>query len=287
MPTEDLSRSLIRTMELHAMQIDLRNDGRYRSTYVLDEYFHGLLSRVRPQIFIEAGAFDAAASRRAAAQLPGTMVYAFEANPSNYAIWTRAVDFESEGVAYLPLALSDRPGSVTFRLRSSDAPDAFEDNSILPHVDADGSGPSVQVEATTLDSFFGGHEGRVAMWVDVEGANEQVLGGGLEVLSRCDVLKIEVEDVPLWRGQWLARDVVSACLDAGLMPVARDVQALGQYNIVLVRDELLADRGVREVTEELWRRQLSPELPGVLGKVRRSAGARGVARGVRGALRRG
>ncbi len=289
--TRSAAIALEQQLRLHAMGIDLAHGGRHRSVHQIHELFHRLVEIVEPALFIEAGAFDAAASCRVSAALPACRVVAFEANPRNYAAWRIERDFDAHRVEYLNLALADRAGPVTFHLRSTvagDESDWFEDNSILPragdvrHTDAD----LVTVEATTLDEFTAAEAGRAAMWVDVEGANREVLTGGSEFLRRCDVVTIEVEDVPLWRDQWLATDVLEALLAAGLLPVARDVQRMGQYNLVAVRDTALARAEVLAAIEEFLRQQLRPELPGPLGTLRRNDTARRMARTVRGLANR-
>jgi FkbM family methyltransferase len=278
-------------LRLHASHIDLANRGRYRSTHLLDEFFFELVEIAVPALFVEAGAFDATASRRIARDLPATRVVAFEANPSNYQLWTREVDFVGAGVEYLDLALAEAPGTRTFHLRSTESADPealVEDNSLLPRASSSPnlSAETVTVQATTLDQHFPGRTARAALWVDVEGANREVLSGGHEFLRTCDVVKIEVEDVPLWDNQWLAVDVFEAMLAAGLNPIARDVQADGQYNALFVSETLGAGARAVVAHERFLRTQIGRELPGIVGAIRRNGTVRRAARGIRSAVTR-
>ena len=88
------------------------------------------------------------------------------------------------------------------------------------------------------------------MWVDVEGATKQVLGGGARTLKATQIAIVEVEDQEIWEGQWKAGQVISAMLDAGLVPVARDFEFKGQYNIVFLNRRLFtSDRNIRQSLE--------------------------------------
>ncbi|MBK9475372.1 MAG: FkbM family methyltransferase [Tetrasphaera sp.] len=276
-----------------AAAIDLRNGGRPRSAYVLDGFFFELVEYAAPGLFVEAGAFDANASRRVAATLPECTVLAFEANPNNHAIWTSEVDFGAERVDYRHSALANRTGEIEMVLRTRDPGAAeahVEDNSIHPWIASAAGATSdvVMVPVTTMDGILAEVPTgtRVATWIDVEGANREVIDGGRGLLAACDVVKIEVESSPLWVGQWLDLDVLGALTDLGLVPLARDAQAPEQYNVVLVSTRLAGDPHVGALLAAYERRQAARELPGILGKARRHPLLRQAARSVRDRLPR-
>jgi hypothetical protein len=60
------------------------------------------------------------------------------------------------------------------------------------------------------------------------------------------VVKVEVEETPFWRDQWLAEDVVAALAKHGLVPVARDNQDEDQHNELFVSERLLERQDIRE-----------------------------------------
>jgi FkbM family methyltransferase len=225
----------------------------------LDTLFHDLVVLARPEIFVEGGAFEADTSLRVAAAVPGCRVVAFEANPYVYAKFSASRDFAAGSVDYVHRALADEPGTAVFRVvaaSSSLADDRVQGyNSMLPRVGGDWLGDveyeEVEVPATTLDAEFGNTEfgdadGTAAMWLDVEGATGVVLAGAQTFLDRCEVVKIEVEEVPFWREQWLAGDVAEAMAKHGLAPVARDHQDDDQYNVLYVSERLLGHPDVRD-----------------------------------------
>lgn len=289
-----VAESSAEALRLSVSSIDLRNGGRARSEHVLDDLFFTLVGLADPALFVEAGAKDAPASLRVAEERPGTTVIACEANPRLQRHFAEALGHAERGVDYRATALSDAPGTVTLHV-----PEIGDDfggglagtSSLLSSGPAESPfGPEVvrtemQVEATTLDAL--GREvpqGRVALWVDVEGAAEQVLRGGRDLLARCDVLKIEVETQAYWQGQWVEGDLFAHLMERGLRPVARDLTGDAQYNVVFVDRDFLGREDVRRVLTAHAQRLHRRELPGPIGRLRRSTSARRLARQV---LRRG
>jgi FkbM family methyltransferase len=228
---------------------DLRHASeRKRSARELARLFFRLFKVVEPDLFVEAGAKDGRVSRRALRFLHSARAVAFEANPHTYDLY-RADHPAGAGVEYLHLALSDRPGEVTFNVRQTEqgTPRADGHGSLMERSGDYGYDfESVTVAATTLDDFFADsdHE-RCALWVDVEGAAASVLGGGRHLLERAQVVMIELEDREFWEGAWRAPQVMRFLMDRGLVPIARDFEFKHQYNVVFVRDELLTDHLVR------------------------------------------
>ncbi|MEW2500538.1 FkbM family methyltransferase [Amycolatopsis sp. NPDC047767] len=213
----------------------------------LDALFLDRISLLQPRIFVEAGAFEAETSLRVAEAVPECTVVAFEANPYVHRKFTAATDFAARGVDYRHQALASEPGEVTFLVitdSASLADDRVEGyNSLLRRRGDDWLGDveyeEVTVAATTLDREFAAAPGPFALWMDVEGATEQVLSGAGTFLDRCDLLKIEVEETPFWQDQWLAADVVEKLRQHGLEPFARDTQTEDQYNVLFARKRFL------------------------------------------------
>jgi len=205
----------------------------------LVELFFGLVEQLQPDLFIEAGAKDASASRRAR-ELQVRRVVAFEASPVTHRRFAR----QNDAIEYLNLALSDEPGTVSLNVRVDKERGVLRSDgrASLMQRTSHGEMASVEISATTLDSFFADHEFRsAALWIDVEGATGQVAIGGRSVLHRVSVLMVEVEDRSFWKGQWLASEVLAFLHGCGMVPVARDHQSAHQFNVVLVRSSLLAE----------------------------------------------
>lgn len=217
---------------------------RTQSNKDLVRLFFNLAEIIDIDMFIEAGAKDAWASRRAQTRFPNARVVAFEANPYTYRSFLEVN--QSAGIEYLHRALTDKPGPITFNVLRNDAgePLANGQASILKRDkkgDRDRGYDEVTVDGITLDSYFRDTPfTKAAMWVDVEGACGMVLTGARQVLANTAVLVVEVEDENWWgEGHWMREEVVSYLYDLGLVPVARDFEFIHQYNIVFVRAELL------------------------------------------------
>ncbi len=239
---ELLSRDLVMLATAAKYNLDDRSQ-RARSNTNLVRLFFDLAGLAGIDLFVEAGAKEAGASRRARRRFSNARVVAFEANPYTY---DRFAGRNSE-IEYVHLALSDSAGPVTFNLPRDErgAPTADGQASLLKRdaapTDRERGFEEVTVDGTTLDAFLAdSNYENAAVWIDVEGACGFVLPGARELLAKAAVLIVEVEDHEYWgMQQWLREQVVSYLFDSGLVPVARDFQSTHQYNIVFVRAALL------------------------------------------------
>lgn len=226
---------------------------RSTSTQALVELFFDLCASTQVDVFVEAGAKESSASIRAIESgIP--RVVAFEANPYTHARFEAAVT--RAGVEYRHAALAERGGDSRFLVRRHEDGTPIPDGqgSLLVRPDHEPGYEEVTVPAVKLDDAIDDAAGRVAMWVDVEGAVAEVLSGAAGVLGRTDVLIVEVEAVARWVGQrWLADDVVERLARVGLRAVGRDMQSRWQFNVLFVRDELLAGAPIAERISS-WRR---------------------------------
>lgn len=266
-----------------ASNYDFALDGeRRRSARDLARLFHYLVKLLQPDLFIEAGAKDALASCRARTNMTGGRVVAFEANPYTHKRFSAKPRVAKANIEYLHLALSDQVGEVSFHVLANDKgqPSADGQGSLRRRVVEDRKEIQVTVRSTTLDTFFAKHAfERAAMWVDVEGALEMVLTGGSEVLRKVQLMIVEVEDQPVWSGQWLAKDTMSYLYEHGLVPIARDYQSRYLYNIVFARQDSLESPHLRHAlstyhSQSAHRHEPRDEEPSVLGRLARRVVAR-------------
>lgn len=229
-------------------------NGRNDSAAYLDRFFHELVNLSAPELFIEAGAFKAEASRRVKHDHPGCDVVAFEANRYNHDAMDTEFKFAALGIDYLNLAVSDQPGEVTFHLRTTvngEPEDKVTGNSsLLTRTDPNIEYEEMRVRAVSLDSHFSaGMPKRTVMWIDVEGASGPLLQGADSVLTHTDVIMIEVEEYQHWAGQWLSLDVLTHLIGAGFVPLARDIEYENQFNIVFASAEFARRPDVLRASE--------------------------------------
>lgn len=208
--------------------------------------FRRLTTRVAPTVTLEIGAFEASFSRWARAQLPQARVLAFEANPHVHAHFRDEVSAAGVEYVHACVGVDDRPVTLhvpaDFYGRERDLVNPMASLRTNLHTEQH---HAVEVPGVRLDQVvLAGPADRVVAWIDVEGALEQVIGGGAETLARADVVYVEVEDAPLWDGQWLDTDVARWFREAGLVPILRDLQRPPQYNLLLVSRDLATDPAV-------------------------------------------
>lgn len=235
-------------------------DERTSSVNALVELFFDTVEAAEVDGFVEAGAKDSSASRRAASKLGVRHVVAFEANPYTHRRFVAKVS--GDGVQYEHLALSDANGQVEFLVRLDDEGNPIPDGqgSLLVRPDHTPGYETVVVDAVRLDDHLADFPAAsVAMWIDVEGASSQVLGGAPQLLERTDVVMIEVEERRAWIGQeWLHADVVRFFAEHGLEPIARDTQSRRQLNVVFVSDRARSKPQVAAVLAAWRERSSSP-----------------------------
>jgi FkbM family methyltransferase len=172
---------------------------------------------------------------------PRIHVAAFEASPAVYRHFKRQEQFHKQNIAYLNLAVADVTGVAAFNLIEENEGLSMR-NSLMDREDL--SAQSVEVPAITGDAFIREHPAEnIALWVDVEGAQEKVLKGFREALERQSVasLFIEVEQGRLWREQWSDAETINYLLRFGYVPVLCDAEYYApenrknQYNIIFAR----------------------------------------------------
>ncbi len=214
------------------------------------QVFRRLVEQAEPTVSLEFGAFEASYSIWARENLPDARVLAFEANPFVYERFRDEV--LAAGVDYRHVCVGPTNGTVeltvptNIRGRPRDLVNPMA--SLNTHLFEEDH-RSVEVECVRLDDAVAPtDDDRVVAWIDVEGALEMVLSGSSETLRRASVVYVEVENVAMWKDQWLDVDVARWFAEHGLLPVLRDRQRAEQYNLLFVSEELAArPRTARQV----------------------------------------
>lgn len=224
--------------------------GRDGHLAVLDIFFH-FVAATKPAIFCDIGANKGEAGRRALALRPDMTVFGFEANPNIHGRYNdinvkagvqwincAVADKDATLQLYIPKVLSRAlKGDVLVAKRVVEAEDTGK-SSLLKR-DESAEYETVDVRAVALDGFLHDHapKGRVALWIDVEGAASLVLQGASATLARTDVVIVEVEGFSFWQDQALVMQVMDRLYQAGFVPVLRDREYQdAQFNIIFLRD---------------------------------------------------
>jgi FkbM family methyltransferase len=195
----------------------------------LSDKFIKMQDSLLPDYAIEIGAHAAEFSVAISNKLRIPAV-AFEAGRLIYEKFKDEV--ASDLVEYLNYAISDKDGREVFTVNQDDY---HGNNSILPRNDTTPI-KAEYVKSYKLDTYFKNVSfTNACLWIDVEGANKQVLAGAEETLKRVSSIFIETEDYPYWKDQWLTLDVVKFLNSQDFILVDSEKVYGAQQNIIFIR----------------------------------------------------
>lgn len=214
----------------------------------LDECFFKIVTEFEVQNFIECGAHEASASSRFM-RSGGGRALAIEANPSTFNLKTKSV--ENDGAKTINCGVGIERGTQEFFVPKND--ELAGNASFLKKTGEEYN--SIMVEVRTVDDLhreFLSDDKSIALWIDVEGSAFEVLKGCDSLLKRenCQVLKMEVEAKAFWKSQSLVWNVNDFLTSLGYVPVLRDMEYVGQYNLIYVRAGLAEN--IEEILIDCW-----------------------------------
>ncbi len=163
---------------------------------------------------------------------------------------------EEAGVHYHHRAIGEMVGACTFKLarkRGGRDLKPTKGNNSLRTKSLDIEYEDIPVKMTTVDHFVrkqGLTDRTTAMWIDLEGCAYEALVAAARTLRDTRLILIELEDRPFWIGQKLSADVRNLLSGAGFMPLARDFEFSGQYNMIFVTFETYERVDVRTIMED-------------------------------------
>jgi FkbM family methyltransferase len=177
-------------------------------------------------VILEIGANDGGHTQWFLEIFESPTIYCFEPDPRAAARWRRNIG-SRPNVKLFELAMSDRDGEITF-YQSGGARDGDQVEVMPEGWDLSGSirkpkdhlviEPSVtferaiEVRTTSLDHWADEHSiGNVDfIWMDVQGAERDVVKGGQRTLARTRFLYTEYSERELYEGQYTFKQLVKA-----------------------------------------------------------------------------
>jgi FkbM family methyltransferase len=197
----------------------------------------------KPAIVVEIGAHEASFSKEVKHLLPSAQVIAFEANPEVFNKFEQRV--AAVGVDYRHACVATHDGYQTFHAPLSNKGNKWlKAGSMLGGIHGSKT-ESYQVPACRLDTVLGSMaDNPSVIWIDVEGAIAQVLGGANKTLKNCRALYVELETQRWWDGQMIASEAVELLINSGLYPVLQDFQKDGQANYLFLSEDMILDRQI-------------------------------------------
>jgi FkbM family methyltransferase len=198
----------------------------------LSERFVSMQSELKIDFAIEVGAHEAEFAQEVS-KLFNINSIAIEANPAVFDKYGPGI--KDDRVSYLNYAISDRNGHVDLLVHRNDL---AGNNSIKTRL-GQHDFKKYSVKSYTLDSLVEELQlsfKNIALWIDCEGANKEVLTGATETLKLCSSIFIETEDIHYWEDQWLTDDVVNFLSLKGFNMLASENVYGAQKNIIFIRE---------------------------------------------------
>jgi len=165
-------------------------------------FFAGIVKERKADCILDVGSRDGGQSVFFRDLAPDAHVAAFEANPANYqAILAKNLD--QRRIDVYPYAATNSNGMATFYVADPDSdPHAYGSSSLLSGGYA--LKEKIDVETCRLDDFILKHypdAQRIALWIDVESAEYQVVEGISKIKERVMVIHTETSLQPVRENQ--------------------------------------------------------------------------------------
>jgi FkbM family methyltransferase len=180
--------------------------------------------------FIEVGCYEGSASKHLSTKMPNCKVTAYEANPVNFAHFSK--ELNAYNITYVNKAICEYDGETTFHLL-----DSLKTNiksSLSKRTKAKRSTP-VSVKCNTLDTLHYHDDHTYSLWIDAEGHGYEVLQGASKLLDNTKYILIEVEKHSFWVDQKLDTDTIDLLKSKNFTPIAYD-RDWTQYNILFKKN---------------------------------------------------
>jgi len=212
----------------------MRSRLRDRNFLNMTNYFLTIAKKLNANTSIEVGAHSAEFSKSIIEIHKFSHVHAFEANP--YVFKKFVTDMPKE-IKYLNLAIANLDGSVDFHFKNLKTLTG-ESSSILKRNSYSDLNHLVSVKSAKLDTLFPKKPTNI-LWIDVEGANKEVLMGGVKLLCNTEAIFIELEHIQIWKNQWTSRNVHQFLVSNGFSLILINLQGPHQSNAIYLKSRNL------------------------------------------------
>jgi FkbM family methyltransferase len=193
--------------------------------------FAKMQKTICPDFCIEVGAHAAEFSNYMVSEFNIPAV-AFEAGKNIYEKYKNTV---KDLVSYVHCAISDFDGTATFFVHER----PLAGNNGIKRVAFTESYADSEVSCYMLDTYLKDYGFKNAcLWIDVEGANREVLLGAKNVLSKVSSIFIETEDSYIWNDQWLTEDVIKFLKSFGFKKIYSENVYKTQKNLIFIKKNI-------------------------------------------------
>lgn len=219
------------------------------SSKCLQETFVRMHQKLKTDLSLEIGAHGAEYSIRVHDVYgDGISVCAVEGSQKTHRYFSAKENFEARNIAYIHSVVSSTDGEIDFYEYQDENTDRHSGISSI-HIHGTGHGASRSratvrsVRGDTLIAAKYPDKESIALWIDVEGAQEEVLSSFSDNFrtGRINSLYIEVESEKFWPAQsMLDADIIRHMRRFNFIPFLRDNEYGAQYNILFVNKKVLS-----------------------------------------------
>ena len=237
---------------------------RQHSHVALVSAFFNIIEQLDVTTCVEIGAFRAETSVRFISGAPARHALAVEANPYNF---NKCIDsLTAAGILYHHAAVLDRDGPCELQLHVTDI-DVKNgyirgNNSLLKH-DARKQTRALSVPGTTLDTLVASYVesqsipdpviNHPVLWIDVEGALDLVIKGGVQTITNSLLILAEVETEQIWDKQATLPEIATQLDKLGFFPLLRDCEyEPEQFNVIFANRKLMDTALLEEIAVQFY-----------------------------------
>jgi FkbM family methyltransferase len=216
-------------------------------------FFSLVLRALRADCVCDIGSRDAEESLFFRGLLPDAVVLAFEASPSNYEMMVAREDLRANRIEIFPYAVCSQNGRARFHSFDYQDKDTIRklhqipQNEDLEKIER-GVGSlflplietpikqNIEVETRRLDDFILTEYPslkRIALWIDVEGAEYDVLEGMAKIQDRVVALHVETARTPMRIGQRTTDELLPLLASMGFVPCGSNMGAHDNWGDVV------------------------------------------------------
>ncbi|MGA3162965.1 MAG: FkbM family methyltransferase [Verrucomicrobiota bacterium] len=214
--------------------------------------FKSLLRRCQVDCVLDIGSCNGSESLLFREIRPKAVAAAFEANPILYKKMAADRNLINHQIEVFPYAISNRNGVAHFHVIDADYGDGTRDNigisSLLVHEGLKVR-ETVEVETRRIDEFVLSRYPNVhsvGLWIDVEGAEFEVLEGMAGIKDRVVAVHVETARTPMRVGQKVYAELEVLMKSYGFVPSGTNISGASNWgDVVFVNEKVLENLGMR------------------------------------------
>jgi len=211
--------------------------------------FFALLRNLKVSLVFDIGSRDGLQSLQIRKSLPNAKIIAFEANPANYHYMTKNRMINKNNIEIHNLAMTNYNGNATFNIYKDYKADLSGLSSLYKRDDLE-LDKSIEVKTRRLDDFVIERnliDNNIGLWIDVEGAEFQVLEGIVKLKEKICIIHVEVGSKIIFESEQRTKNELLKLMNSyGFVEagISFDEKKISFGNVVFVSTKYLKESGL-------------------------------------------